>query len=47
MDKKPNEIHENLVPTKINNHIATYTCRIQKFDVEKNKDQFLAPYQSN
>ena len=24
MDKKPNKIHENLIPTKINNHtIAT------------------------
>ena len=25
MYKKPNEIHENLIPTKINNHIVQYT----------------------
>ena len=24
MDKKPYEIHENLIPTKINNHIIQY-----------------------
>ena len=24
MDKKPNEIHENLIPTKINNNIVQY-----------------------
>ena len=25
MDKKPNEIHENLIPMKINYHINSYT----------------------
>ena len=25
MDKKPNKIHENLIPTKINYHIIQYT----------------------
>ena len=24
MDKKPNEIHENLIPMKINNHTIYY-----------------------
>ena len=24
MDKKPNEIYENLIPTKYNNHIVQY-----------------------
>ena len=28
MDKKPNEIHKNLIPTIINNHIYTISTDI-------------------